>query len=108
MSELTREQRAERCHQQTAAECERLERLERTPDRDGAALRVLASRLQQKEHERAIEGHPMFSVAYWEHHAGPDWPDADDDSYQAFENCVHPDCKLVREALLVTGDRREP
>jgi plasmid stabilization system protein ParE len=57
----------------------------------------LAQRLQKEVHERAIASSPMFSKAHWEHHAGEDWPqEPDDDSYLFFENCVHPDCVLVR------------
>ncbi len=55
--------------------------------------------VQRREHQRAIGAHPMFSVEHWQHNAGQDWPQQpDDDSYQAFENCQHPDCAAARQA----------
>lgn len=64
------------------------------------ALVELAERLQREKHWQAVYAHAtaaMFSKAAWEHNAGPEWPhQPDDDSWQAFENCIHPDCKLAR------------
>lgn len=74
-------------------------------DADRAALKALvdlSQRLQRKVHDDAIYAGAvaaMFSKAAWEHNAGVDWPhEPDDDSYQAFENCIHPDCVLARSA----------
>jgi hypothetical protein len=68
---------------------------------DPSALRALAGRLQRRVHEEAVHASPMFSRAHWEHNAGADWPhEPDDGSYTLFENCIHPDCRLVLEALV--------
>ncbi len=64
------------------------------------ALRALVVKLQRRVHDEAVAAAPLFSLAHWEHHADPDWPEQpDDDSYLAFENCVHPDCKIARGCL---------
>lgn len=69
---------------------------------DADRLQALVTRLQRREHERAIGSHPLFSVEHWKHHAGEAWPhEPDDDSYLAFENCEHPDCVLARSAAVV-------
>jgi hypothetical protein len=73
-----------------------------------ARLLILALRHQEREHDHALASHPMFSRAHWEHHAGADWPEEpDDDSYTAFQNCIHPDCVLVREAAEALSSPRE-
>ena len=62
-------------------------------------LLELAQRLQRQVHEQAVHSNAMFSSEHWKHNAGPDWPEQpDDNSYSDFENCVHPDCVLVRSA----------
>jgi hypothetical protein len=72
------------------------------------ALRRLAARLQRRVHERAREANPLFSVDHWKHGAGYDWPhDPDDGSYEAFENCKHPDCVLVRDAASALALRHD-
>jgi hypothetical protein len=53
----------------------------------------------EKVHYEAVGANALFSVEHWKHNAGIDWPDVDDGSYEAFENCVHPDCKMVREGV---------
>jgi hypothetical protein len=68
-------------------------------ERQREALMLLA-RLQMQDHDRAVCANALFSAEHWKHNAGNDWPDVDDGSFTAFENCVHPDCALVRTALL--------
>lgn len=63
------------------------------------ALRQYVQRLQRKVHEQAVASHPMFSTEHWRHNAGNDWPDVDDASYEAFENCQHEDCVNARVRL---------
>jgi hypothetical protein len=72
-------------------------------ERQREALMLLA-RLQMQDHDRAVCANALFSAEHWKHNAGNDWPDVDDGSFTAFENCVHPDCALVRTALLQAQD----
>lgn len=71
----------------------------------------LVLRLQREKHDQARGAHPMFSVDHWRHNAGKDWPhEPDDGSWELFENCEHPDCKLARSlvsSLLVVGPVKE-
>ncbi len=67
-------------------------------DRAGEPLDQLV-KFAAKVHYEAVGANALFSVEHWKHNAGIDWPDIDDGSYEAFENCVHPDCKMVREGV---------
>lgn len=66
-----------------------------------ARLRIAIAHIrtiQEREHDRAVFSHPMFSREHWEHNGGMDWPrEPDDGSFVRFENCKHPDCVAVRE-----------
>lgn len=76
--------------------------------RSHGELRETLSRVQRRVHDSAIGASPMFSVEHWKHNAGSEWPEQpDDDSYQAFENCMHPDCALARTALPAAPSRTE-
>lgn len=71
-------------------------------------LLEMSARLQRHVHERARASNPLFSVEHWKHGAGDDWPhEPDDDSFNAFENCKHPDCALVRAAASALASKEE-
>jgi len=86
------------------------ENFDHVPTGEGLrALTRLASDLQRRQHDEAVAASPLFSVLHWKHNAGPDWPEhPDDDSYVAFENCVYPDCKLVRDIEVALTSSPDP
>jgi hypothetical protein len=67
-----------------------------TPTPITAEQLLSVNELLRDRHEQAVHANGLFSTEYWKHNAGPDWPDVDDDSYQAFENCQHPRCVAAR------------
>ena len=71
-------------------------------------LQSLALELQHAEHERAIRRgrDSIFGTnEAWQHNAGVDWHDVDDDSYLEFENCQQPNCLLVRTSSAAAQSR---
>lgn len=69
---------------------------------EAKALLTLATRLQYVEHNSAVHSYNTIftKTSQQGHGAGESWPDVDDGSYFAIENCQHDDCKTVRDAAI--------